>query len=48
VQGPHYLGVLRYTDVPEVARSFGARLRVYGEAPPEFPGRCGSLPECLR
>jgi hypothetical protein len=50
VHGPHYLGILRYTDIPETARLLGARLRVYGEVPDalRFPGVCRSLAECLR
>jgi cephalosporin-C deacetylase-like acetyl esterase len=33
VQGPHYLGVLRYTDVADTADLFADRLRIYGEVP---------------
>ena len=42
--GPHYLGILRYTDIPEVVNLTGAR--IYGET---SPGRvsCGWLTECL-
>jgi hypothetical protein len=49
-QGPHYLNILRYTDVPEVGAMIGANLRVYGERPEtlRFATACGSLPECLR
>jgi cephalosporin-C deacetylase-like acetyl esterase len=50
VHGPHYLGILRYTDIPETARLFGARLRVYGEVPDalRFASVCRSLADCLR
>ena len=50
LQGPHYLGVLRYTDIPETARLLGARLRVYGEVPGplRFASACRSLADCLR
>lgn len=49
-QGPHYLGVLRYTDIPEVAALFGPALRVSGEVLPGFGPirRCTYLPDCLR
>jgi cephalosporin-C deacetylase-like acetyl esterase len=49
LQGPHYLGVLRYTDVAETANLFGDRLRVFGEVPDSMRwGRsCESLIECL-
>ncbi len=33
-QGPHYLGILRYTDIPEVIALRGDKLRLYGEIPP--------------
>lgn len=33
-QGPHYLGILRYTDIPEVLVLIGDKLRLYGEIPP--------------
>ena len=49
VQGPHYLGVLRYTDVSRTAALLETTLRAYGEVPDHFPGRtCLSLDECLR
>jgi cephalosporin-C deacetylase-like acetyl esterase len=49
-QGPHYLGILRYTDIPETASLLGSSLRVYGEAPRDFRSAsvCASLPDCLR
>jgi cephalosporin-C deacetylase-like acetyl esterase len=50
VQGPHYLGVLRYTDIPETAAVLGDRLSVYGEVPDALRSAsvCRSLVECLR
>jgi len=50
IQGPHYLGVLRYTDIPEVAALLAGNLRIYGETPLALrasPG-CASLADCLR
>jgi cephalosporin-C deacetylase-like acetyl esterase len=49
-QGPHYLGVLRYTDIPEVAMLLAGRLSVYGEGQPGLvsPRSCNSLADCLR
>lgn len=32
-QGPHYLGILRYTDIPEVLALMREKLRLYGEMP---------------
>lgn len=32
--GPAYLGILRYTDIPEVIGLLGNKVRVYGEIPP--------------
>jgi hypothetical protein len=50
VQGPHYLGILRYTDIPETARLLGARLKVSGEVPDalRLASACRSLADCLR
>jgi cephalosporin-C deacetylase-like acetyl esterase len=49
VQGPHYLGVLRYTDVSRTAALLEPKLRAYGEVPERFPAKmCGSLEECLQ
>lgn len=50
VQGPHYLGVLRYTDIPETADLIGDKLRIYGEVPDPLRSAtaCKSLVECLR
>lgn len=31
--GPTYLGILRYTDIPEVISLLGSKVRVYGEIP---------------
>lgn len=48
--GPHYLSILRYTDISGVASLFGRRLRIRGEVPATLDGapRCRSLPECLQ
>ena len=48
LQGPHYLGVLRYTDIPEMTAISGAR--IHGEVPPALPSgvSCGSILECLQ
>jgi cephalosporin-C deacetylase-like acetyl esterase len=50
VHGPHYLGVLRYTDIPETAELLAASVRVYGEVPDRLRSAkaCASLEECLR
>jgi cephalosporin-C deacetylase-like acetyl esterase len=58
-QGPHYLGILQYTDIPEVTALMGDRLKLYGEIPPvlqSFFAKAGlekavlgtSLSDCLR
>ncbi|HEY2979903.1 MAG TPA: hypothetical protein VGJ22_01875, partial [Anaerolineales bacterium] len=49
-QGPAYLGILKYTDIPDVISLMGAKVRFYGETPQALPsaGRCASLPDCLR
>jgi cephalosporin-C deacetylase-like acetyl esterase len=49
-QGPHYLNVLRYTDIPQVAATLGAKVKIQGEAPPALHSvsRCNSLPSCLQ
>ena len=49
-QGPHYLGILRYTDIPEVAALLTGRLSIYGDATPALrsPRLCSSLADCLR
>ena len=48
--GPHYLGILRHTDIPAVASLFGPRLRIRGEVPAALHAapRCDSLPACLQ
>jgi cephalosporin-C deacetylase-like acetyl esterase len=50
VQGPHYLGVLRYTDIPETADLMADKVRISGEVPDRMRSAkgCRSLPECLR
>jgi cephalosporin-C deacetylase-like acetyl esterase len=53
-QGPAYLGILRYTDIPEVIALMQGGMKLYGEIPPAV-GRYldkaavrASLSECLR
>jgi cephalosporin-C deacetylase-like acetyl esterase len=50
IHGPHYLGVLRYTDIPETAQLLAETVRVYGEVPDRMQSAkgCQSLQECLR
>lgn len=49
-QGPHYLGILRYTDIPDVAAILKGRVRIQGEVPAALSAvaQCKSLPECLQ
>ena len=49
LHGPHYLGVLRHTDVPETAGLLGETVRVLGETPDALRSArtCASLQECL-
>ena len=49
-QGPHYLGILRYTDIPEVVSMLGQKVRLYGEVPETLRRKtapCASLAACL-
>jgi cephalosporin-C deacetylase-like acetyl esterase len=50
LHGPHYPGVLRYTDIAETADLLGDRVRVSGEAPDPLRSAlaCGPLEDCLR
>ena len=50
VHGPHYLGILRYTDIPETAGLLGDTVRILGETPDPLRSvkACPSLQECLR
>ena len=49
VRGPHYLGVLRYTDISQTAALLKGTVRAYGEVPERFPATmCGSLDACLK
>jgi hypothetical protein len=50
IHGPHYLGVLRHTDIPETAQLLAETVWVYGEVPDRLRSakRCQSLEECLR
>ena len=49
VEGPHYLAILRYTDIAETA-AIAANVKAYGEVPPglRFAAGCGSLAGCVR
>ena len=49
-QGPCYLGILRYTDIPEVGALMGEKISLYGEVPPALgrPADGASLADCLR
>jgi len=58
-EGPTYLGILRYTDIPEVIALMGQKVRLYGEIPPAIGAYAAggkgrgivmgaSLAECLR
>lgn len=46
--GPHYLGILRYTDIRETAALLGGRIRIFGDVPPPLSASCASLADCLR
>jgi cephalosporin-C deacetylase-like acetyl esterase len=48
-QGPHYLGILRYTDIPEMASLLGHKVSAYGEVSPALGTvkRCAFLSDCL-
>lgn len=48
--GPHYLGILRYTDIPEVAALLGDKVRAYGELPAGLRAvkQCPSLTQCMQ
>jgi cephalosporin-C deacetylase-like acetyl esterase len=46
-QGPHYLGVLRYTDIPETIALMGRKVKLYGDT--SVKGfTCPSLVACLQ
>lgn len=49
LQGPHYLGVLRYTDIAETVEILGDAVRVTGEVPAALRSArtCRTLNECL-
>jgi cephalosporin-C deacetylase-like acetyl esterase len=49
LEGPHYLGILRYTDIPATANLLADKVRVFGEAPDAMRSAkvCRSLQECL-
>jgi cephalosporin-C deacetylase-like acetyl esterase len=49
-QGPHYLGILRYTDIPMVVGLMGSEVKIYGEVPAVLREKaivCSSLSICL-
>jgi hypothetical protein len=49
-EGPHYLRVLRYTDIPQTLAAMAENVSVYGEVPAGVAGkarRCASLAACL-
>jgi cephalosporin-C deacetylase-like acetyl esterase len=48
--GPHYLGVLRYTDIAPTATLLSDRVRVHGEVPDRLRAlrTCASVEACLR
>lgn len=47
--GPHYLSILRYTDIPEVAALMAGKVSVYGEVPAALKAVrvCPALSACL-
>ena len=50
-QGPHYLGILKFTDIPDVIDLMAKRVRLYGDVPEPLRARatvCDSLAECLQ
>jgi cephalosporin-C deacetylase-like acetyl esterase len=50
-QGPHYLGILRFTDIPETIALMGRKVKLYGETPDALRGKasqCTSLAACLQ
>jgi len=48
-QGPHYLGILRYTDIPKFIKLMRARIKMYGDTALNLSSerRCESLAACL-
>jgi cephalosporin-C deacetylase-like acetyl esterase len=50
IHGPHYLGVLRQTDIAQTAALLSDRVRVHGEVPDRLRAvkACGSVEACLR
>jgi cephalosporin-C deacetylase-like acetyl esterase len=49
-QGPHYLGILRHTDVPGVVALLPRKVKLYGEVPNDLRSGatvCPSLAACL-
>jgi cephalosporin-C deacetylase-like acetyl esterase len=50
LDGPHYPGILRFTDIPRTAGLMSEQLRVFGEVPEAIRSgnACQSLQECLQ
>jgi len=48
-QGPHYLGILRYTDIPEVTGLMSGKVKLYGEVSQALRRNevCNTLAACL-
>jgi cephalosporin-C deacetylase-like acetyl esterase len=49
-QGPHYLTVLRHTDIPQTVAAMSGKVSIYGEVPAALNGvarNCGSPAACL-
>jgi hypothetical protein len=50
-QGPHYLDILRYTDIPETIALMGRKVKLYGDTPETLRSKnvqCASLAACLQ
>jgi cephalosporin-C deacetylase-like acetyl esterase len=48
--GPHYLDILRYTDIPDTVGMMASKISLYGEIPAALVGKarnCASLATCL-
>jgi hypothetical protein len=46
-KGPHYLGILRYADIPDVIGMLAPNVRIYGDAAASPGVKCASLAACL-
>jgi hypothetical protein len=47
-RGPHYLGILRYADIPDVIAMLAPNVRIYGDAAASPGVKCPSLAACLQ